>query len=270
MIGALRLESCQRLPGADWQARSSVVRSILLSFAHPDDESFIAGGTACKYGAEGVRIVLCTATLGEAGKAGKPPVCSPEELPRVREAELRTACDVLGIRVLHLLGHRDRELSAAPEEQVRRQLVQLIRRYRPELVITFDPNGANLHPDHIAISRFTADAVAASADARWFAEVGAAHTVQRLLWTPPVRVYDEPPLPPLASQPGIDFVIDTRQWWRQKADALQAHRSQHLSIDRLWFHRPDIKSRLSLELFRQAWGPPLRQRPASDLFEGLE
>ena len=55
--------------------------TILFSLAHPDDESFMVAGVACKYGARGVRLVLATATLGDAGKVGDPPVCSRKELP---------------------------------------------------------------------------------------------------------------------------------------------------------------------------------------------
>ena len=161
--------------------------TILFSLAHPDDESFMVAGVSCKYGARGVRLVLATATLGDAGKVGDPPVCSREELPRVRESELRRAVEILGIDALHLLGYRDKELCNADPARVRGQLVRLLRRYRPAVVITFDPNGFNQHPDHIAISRFTSDAIAAAADPRWLPEAGEPHRVPRLLWTPPLR-----------------------------------------------------------------------------------
>ena len=59
-------------------------RTILCVFAHPDDESFMAAGVACKYAEEGARVALVTATLGEEGGAGDPPVCTKEELPAVR------------------------------------------------------------------------------------------------------------------------------------------------------------------------------------------
>ena len=59
-------------------------RRLLCVFAHPDDESFSAAGTAMKYAAAGARIVLSTATRGERGKCGDPPICSADDLPRVR------------------------------------------------------------------------------------------------------------------------------------------------------------------------------------------
>ena len=184
--------------------------TILFSLAHPDDESFMVAGVSCKYGARGVRLVLATATLGDAGKMGDPPVCSREELPRVRESELRRAVDLLGIDSLHLLGYPDKKLSTADPGRIRGQLVRLLRRYRPALVITFDPSGFNLHPDHIAISRFTSDAIAAAADPRWLPEAGEPHRVTRLLWTPPLRPEEIGAGPPWATARESIFWLTSR------------------------------------------------------------
>ncbi len=252
---------------------SSIVadqRTILLSFAHPDDESFLTAGVACKYRADGARVVLSTATLGEAGKAGDPPICSPEELPAVRKAELLAATAILGIDDVRLLGHRDRELASVEPDAIRKQLVGLIREWRPLVVITFDPNGTNFHPDHIAISRFTADAIAAAADPRWFPEAGAAHRVARLAWIPQRRPWQMSRLGNLAAQAGADIVLDVARYADRKADALRAHRTQTASINRNFFSQPDWRQLLSTEVFRQAFGPPLATRPIFDLFDGLE
>jgi LmbE family N-acetylglucosaminyl deacetylase len=243
---------------------------MLFSLAHPDDESFLVAGVSCKYGEQGVHLSLITATLGQAGKVGDPPVCTQEELPKVRKAELASATDLLGIANLHLLGHPDKELASVAPEAIRRQLVEIIRLHRPQIVITFDPNGANLHPDHIAISRFTSDAVSAAADPRWFPESGKAHQVTRLLWPTPMLFWEALRAGKLNDQAGIDFVIDIRSWSQRKAEALRAHRSQHLSIDRIFFNSPDLELLLSAEVFRQAWGPRLLRRPADDLFAGIE
>ena len=211
-------------------------------------------------------MVLCCATLGELGKAGDPPVCRPEELPAVRERELREACALLGVGALHLLGYRDRELSSAPAEEIRGHLVRLLRATRPTLVLTFDPHGANFHPDHIAISRFTSDAVAAAADPRWYPEAGPAHEVTRLLWAPGRHPWewtrDEDP----GARPGVDFAIDVRPWRERKVAALRAHRTQAHSLHRNFFGQPDADRLLGFEYFRQGWGPALRERPQTDLF----
>ena len=75
------------------------------------------------------------------------------------------------------------------------------------------------HPDHIAISRFTTDAVAAAADSRWTPEVGAAHEVRRLIWTPPIPPWEAVNKENLAAEPGIDFLIDITPWRDRKAAA---------------------------------------------------
>ena len=243
-------------------------RVILCVFAHPDDESFMAAGVACKYAEEGARVALVTATLGEEGSAGDPPVCSKEELPAVREAELRRAVEILGIESLDLLGYRDKQLALAPAEEVREKLVRLLRRHRPQIIITFDPNGSNVHTDHVAISRFTSDAVQAAADERFFPDVGAAHRVERLLWTTPTPCWELALKERPWEEPGVDFLIDVSRWWRRKEEALRAHRSQIKNTARLFFDPPDTERRLSLEAFRMAWGTGTPGAPAADLWAG--
>jgi LmbE family N-acetylglucosaminyl deacetylase len=244
--------------------------TLLLSFAHPDDESFLAGGVACRYSGAGFRVVLCSATLGESGKAGDPPICTAEELPGVRERELREAAAILGIAEVHVLGYRDRDLAAAPPDRIREQLVRLIRAESPSVVLTFDPNGANLHPDHVAISRFTSDAVSAAADRRWFPELGPPHLVQRLVWVPGRHPWEWAREDDPGARPGVDFLLDTSPWHERKLAALVAHRTQLASVTRHFLRHPDRQRVLSSEFFRQAWGPPLPTRPISDLFDGLD
>ena len=245
-------------------------RTLLFVFAHPDDESFLVAGVAGKYHPRGVRLILVTATDGTAGKRGDPPICTQEELAAVRAEELRAAAAILGIHHAESLGYKDKELAAAPHQRIREQLVGVIRSFRPDIAISFDPNGTNLHNDHIAISRYASDALAAAADPRWFPAAGEPHQVRRLLWTPPLPVWEAARVSNLATEPGIDFAIDIRPWRQQKSTALRAHRSQHISIDRVFFSQPDVERLLSVETFRQAWGPPLARRPCPDLFEGME
>lgn len=244
-------------------------RIILCVFAHPDDESFMAAGVACKYREEGARVALVTATLGEEGGVGDPPVCTREELPAVREAELRRAVETLGIDSLDLLGYRDKQLAAAPVAEVREKLVRLMRRHRPQIVITFDPNGSNAHTDHVAISRFTSDAVQAAADPRFFPEAGTAHRVKRLLWTTPTPCWELALKERPGEEPGVDFLIDVSRWWKTKEAALRAHRSQLKNTARLFFDPPDTERRLSLEAFRSAWGGGDESVPAHDLWSGM-
>lgn len=241
-------------------------RRLLFVFAHPDDESFQGTGLACATRAAGGRVWLVTATRGEEGQRGDPPVCTPDELPAVRERELRAAAAVMGVERVTLLGYRDRSLADAPPDEVRRQIVRAIRDLRPQVVATFDPNGFNRHPDHVAISRFASDAVAAAADARWYPDTGAPHEVTRVLWTPPVASWDltDAQRP---SHEGVDFVIDARPWRRERVEALQAHRTQHVLTEKYFFSRPDVDAALAFECYRLGLGPAPRQRPSGDPFE---
>ena len=252
--------------------------TLLYCLAHPDDESFSGAGTAMKYASRGARTVLVTATLGERGKTGDPAICTVAELPAVRERELRQAAEIIGFDEVHLLGYRDKELADAKPDEIRQKLVTIIRRTRPTVVITFDPNGFNIHPDHVAISRFTSDAIAAAADPRWHVDAGEPHVVARLLWTPPVAPWDlsspdsaDSGSAALASNitPGIDFVIDVSEWRERRAAALRAHRTQHLSVDRYFFDRPDLNWILDREFWRHAWGPLLASRPCDDILAGV-
>jgi LmbE family N-acetylglucosaminyl deacetylase len=242
---------------------------LLFIYAHPDDESFGVAGITRMYADQGAAIALVTATRGDAGRAGEPPFCSRESLPAVREAELRAAADILGIGHVTVLDYLDKHLADAPSDKIRRELVSAIRQHRPHVVISFDPDGVNQHPDHVAISRFAMDAVTAAADPRWYPDAGDTHRVPRMLWPSPVLPWDAPKSPDLAKEPGVDFLIDISKYRDIKAAALRAHRTQHVSIDRHFFNLPDVDRILSVETFRQAFGPPLSRRPADDIFESI-
>lgn len=243
---------------------------ILLVFAHPDDETFMTGGVCRRYADAGADIALVTATRGDAGRMGEPALCTREELAQVREAELARATARLGISKVRVLDYRDKHLVEAPAARIRDELVVSIRRHRPHLVVTFDPNGLNDHPDHVAIARFTMDAVAAAADPRLPSEVADAHPVQRLLWSAPIAPWKVTESADLTQEPGVDFVIDTTASRAAKAEALRCHRTQQVPIDRCFFSRGDVERVLSVEVFRQAWGPPLPDGTATDLLVGLD
>lgn len=242
---------------------------LLLVFAHPDDESVFAGGVACQAAAAGGIVALCTATLGDRGRAGSPPVCEPGEVGRVRQDELVTAARIIGVTTLRVLGYPDRGLCYAPSDTIRRQLVEVIRAVRPHVVVTFDPNGSNLHPDHVAISRFAGDAVSAAADPRWHPDTGRPWSVPRLVWTLPIRPWRLLETAEPSQEPGVDFVVDVSAHAATKEAALRAHRTQHVNLERIILSRPNRERLLGTELFRHAWGPPPSRRPSPDLFDGI-
>lgn len=132
--------------------------------AHPDDESLGVGGTLARYADEGAEIFVVTATRGERGRNGEFPADSPAQLAALREAELRAACRVLGVSEVCLLGYPDGALDEVDPREAAARIGHQIRRIRPHVVLTFGPEGAYGHPDHIAISQFTTAAIVRAAD----------------------------------------------------------------------------------------------------------
>lgn len=133
---------------------------ILGVFAHPDDETFCAGGTFAKYSASGAEVMVVSATRGEAGQIRSPKVATRRTLGTVREQELHYACQQLGIQHAVCLDHRDGTLKDIDQEVLIGQVAEIIHTFHPDVVITFGPDGGYGHPDHIAVSAATTDACA--------------------------------------------------------------------------------------------------------------
>jgi LmbE family N-acetylglucosaminyl deacetylase len=141
---------------------------LLAVLAHPDDESLGFGGTLAKYADRGVETYLVTATRGERGRFGSlGKNADPVEVGRVRESELRAAAAVLGVREVVLLHYPDGAVDRVESAKAIRDIVAQIRRIRPHVVLTFGPEGAYGHPDHIAVSQFTTAATVCAADAAY-------------------------------------------------------------------------------------------------------
>jgi LmbE family N-acetylglucosaminyl deacetylase len=162
---------------------------LLAALAHPDDESIGFGGSLAKYAAEGVEVYLITATRGEAGRFGAlGRSADPLEVGHVREAELRAAAKVLGVNEVSILSYPDGSVDKVPSAVAIRALVWHIRRIRPDVIVTFGPEGAYGHPDHIAISQFATAATLCAADAGYSSEDGSpadsvpAHRVAKLYY----------------------------------------------------------------------------------------
>jgi LmbE family N-acetylglucosaminyl deacetylase len=138
---------------------------LMCVLAHPDDESLGTGGVLAKYSSEGISTYVVTATRGERGRFDEKGTAPGAEIVgRAREAELRAACSVLGVREVLLLDYVDAELDRAEPTEAAEKIAGHIRRIKPHVVVTFDPFGAYGHPDHIAISQFPAAAIARAAD----------------------------------------------------------------------------------------------------------
>ena len=131
---------------------------LLGVFAHPDDEVFCAGGTLAKYVSHGSEAMVVSATRGQAGQIRDAGAATRRTLGQVRERELRQACSILGIQHALCLDYPDGELAAVGRGALSDDVFRIARDFRPDVVITFGPEGAYGHPDHIAISEATTEA----------------------------------------------------------------------------------------------------------------
>ena len=129
-------------------------KTILIFAAHPDDCDVACGGSAAKWAAQGHRVILCVATNGE--KGSEDPEMTPERLVQIREPEQRKAAEIMGIQEVIFLPNRDGTLEDTYE--FRGQIVRLIRKYRPDRVLTHNPYRWQ-HRDHRMTGRVTLDAV---------------------------------------------------------------------------------------------------------------
>jgi LmbE family N-acetylglucosaminyl deacetylase len=147
------------------EAKMAEQLKLMCILAHPDDESLGFGGMLAKYAKEGIETYLVTATRGERGRFGGAAV-RPElrVVGEVREAELRKAGKELGIRDIHFLDYIDGDLDRADPAEAQAKIVKSLRKIRPHVVVTFGPDGAYGHPDHIAISQLAGAALLAAAD----------------------------------------------------------------------------------------------------------
>lgn len=137
---------------------------LMCILAHPDDESLGNGGILARYAAEGVETYLVTATRGERGWTdSERDYPGLEALGKRREAELRAAASVLGIHRVEFLDYIDGDLDQAPAAEVVAKIALHLRRVKPDVVVTFGPDGAYGHPDHVAIGQFTTAAIVKAA-----------------------------------------------------------------------------------------------------------
>ena len=121
-------------------------RRLLGVFAHPDDETFCAGGTFARYAEQGAEIMVVSATRGQAGQIRDAATGTRRTIAAVREAELHLACERLGITKVRCLDHVDGSLADAGFPALVDEVAEVIREFRPDVVITFGPTAATAIP----------------------------------------------------------------------------------------------------------------------------
>ncbi|WP_308436976.1 PIG-L family deacetylase [Streptomyces finlayi] len=264
--------------------------------AHPDDEATSTGGVLARYAAEGFRTVLVTCTDGGCGdgpggvKPGEPGH-DPAAVARMRRKELQESCEVLKISDLETLDYADSGMMGwpgndapgsfwqTPVEEGAARLADLMRHYRPDVVVTYDENGFYGHPDHIQAHRITMAAVALTdltPKVYWTTMPRSA--MQRFGET--LRELDpempEPDPEETAAMAEIGLPddeittwVDTTAFSGQKFDSLVAHASQGENIFFLKMGKEKFGEVMGMETFVRVQDPTCAPLPETDLFAGL-
>lgn len=202
-------------------------RRLLAIFAHPDDETFLSGGTLAKLAAQGWDVRVISATYGENGRRGDYESLSTNEFADLRRSELQAACKALGIHPPMFLECADRALAAICWNSAAKEVARIIRRLRPDVVITFGPDGISGHPDHVALSQIVTSAF-------WVATVYRSPRQAVTRPTPASLYYvlrsasvpESCPQEPAATEPALTTTIDIAQAGGRKLEAIRCYRSQ--------------------------------------------
>jgi mycothiol S-conjugate amidase len=287
---------------------------LMAVHAHPDDESSKGAATMAKYALDGVDVLVVTCTGGEAGDILNPAMDRPEivaDLPAVRRQELVTAINILGVRQVDL-GFVDSGLPQKPEgapddyelppldpgcfarqplEVTGRALVEIVRRERPHVMVTYDENGGYPHPDHIACHLVSVEAFDAAGDPERYPGAGEPWQPSKLYYVHGwhkeklvaiheamlARGLESPYAERLAEwvdkpedQDRVTTRVECGEFFERRNAALLAHATQ-VDPDGPWFHVPlDLQREVwpteDYELARSFVDAPL---PEDDLFAGL-
>ena len=269
--------------------------TLMAVHAHPDDEASSTGGVLAAYSDQGVRTIVVTCTNGEFGDgpAGIKPGDDGHDTADVaqkRLAELREACKHLGVTELELLGYHDSGMPEweyrnspdafcnVPLENVVDRIGALIEKYQPQVVITYDPDGAYQHPDHVHAARAAIGAVektripaklylAAMRRSEWQQIFEALRAAGEDV--PEWELSDEERRQIEESEARITTEVDITSVLDRKRDALMAHASQ---ITDSWFSKipPEIvRSAFGREWFIRVRNKTQAPAPETDLFAGL-
>jgi len=214
-------------------------QTVLVVFAHPDDESLACGGTLARLADAGAHIVLVCASQGERGSLTGP--ARNDTLLEVRTLELRRACATLGIQTVLAFNHPDGDLRWADVTDLHAEIVLTIQRFKPAAVITFGEDGLYWHLDHVGVHERTTSAVksfGAQAPALYYVTMplgSMTAIVERAAargWTPPPKGFWSltPKAFGLAAEPPT-IIVDARDWALKKLNAIRCHRSQSLPDD---------------------------------------
>ena len=194
-------------------------KNILVILAHPDDPEFFCGATLARWIENGHRISYCLFTRGD--KGGNEDLMDPISISNHREAEQKSAAEVLGIGDVRFLNFPDGYLDLTME--AKKSIVREIRTIRPEIVVTCDPTNVYFrgnrlnHPDHLAAGKIVLEAIyPAAGNPLYFPELISGEGLQ------PHSIEEA-----WVSLPELEnVIIDVTPYWEKKLKALHRHKSQ--------------------------------------------
>ncbi|MFH8381431.1 PIG-L family deacetylase [Kitasatospora sp. NPDC018058] len=271
--------------------------TLMAVHAHPDDEATGTGGVLARYAAEGIRTVLVTCTDGACGdgpggvKPGEPGH-DPAAVAAMRRQELQESCDVLKVSHLEMLDYGDSGMMGwaandapgsfwrTPVEEGAARLAELLHRYRPDVVVTYDENGFYGHPDHIQANRITMAALELSgmtpkvywttAPRSMMQRFGEAMREFGADWEEPDPVEEAEVMPEIGlPDEEITTWVDITEFGSQKFDALAAHASQGENIFFLRMGKERFTELMGVETFVRVRDTTDAAVPETDLFAGL-
>jgi mycothiol S-conjugate amidase len=278
---------------------------LLCVHAHPDDEASKGAPTVARYHAEGVHTVLVCCTGGEEGDILNPAMDTPEvraDIGRIRMAELKASTDIIGYDDTVLLGYRDSGMpdsdanknpasfGQAPLPEAIGRLVEVIRRERPQVIITYgDDHSGYPHPDHIRVHDISIAAFDSAGDPDAYPEAGSPYAPAKLYYSvwPASRFrqihekflelgrespFDEKWLARIEHDETWTTSIDIGGFQDVRGEALRAHATQVDPNSPFWFGLPpealrDINSTENFLLARSRVGPT--DVTEDDLFAGV-
>lgn len=132
----------------------SKLGTILTIWAHPDDETFCAGGIMATAVKNGQKVICVIATKGEIGTKN-PKKWPPKKMGALRSKEVKEALSILGVGECYCLNYMDGACVDVPEQEAISRLRTVIKEYQPDSILTFGPEGLTGHPDHSAVSKWT-------------------------------------------------------------------------------------------------------------------
>jgi len=235
--------------------------TLMAVLAHPDDEALACGGTLARAADAGAAVVVVCASRGEMGSLSDPALAPDGDLGRARALELSASAAELGVGEVVLLDHPDGSLRWA--DGLGEELAALLRRVRPQAVITFDADGLYWHPDHVGVHEWTTRAVlllGAEAPALYYVTLpagavrGLCEAAHARGGSPPgAALWGISPDAFGALAPPSGFRVDVRDQAARKLAALRHHHTQAGAGSPFrWASEEDARAWLGVELFRRA------------------